>query len=136
MEGLLDLLDLRVELRSELVREVAALPDLFEDRAVGAQVLDQFLREARHIGDRNVVEEAVHACIEHRNLFLGRNRLVLRLVEERDHPLTASKGVPGRFVEVGAELSERLQLAVLRQVEAQPARDLLHRLRLRRAPDA
>ena len=41
MEGLLDLLDLRVELRSELVREVAALPDLFEDRAVGAQVLDR-----------------------------------------------------------------------------------------------
>ena len=80
--------------------------------------------------DRNVVEEAVHACVEHRNLFLGRNRLVLRLVEERHHPLTASKGVPGRFVEVGAELSERLQLTVLRQIEAQPARDLFHRLRL------
>ena len=99
-------------------------------------MLDQFLREARHIGDGNVVEEAVYAGIEHCDLFLRRNRLVLRLVEEGDHPLTAGEGFPGRLVEVGAELGKRLQLAVLREVEAQPARDLLHRLRLRRAADA
>ena len=39
-------------------------------------------------------------------------------------------------VELGAELRERLELAVLREVEAQAAGDLLHRLRLRVAADA
>ena len=39
-------------------------------------------------------------------------------------------------VELGAELRERLQLAVLREVEAQAAGDLLHRLRLGAAAHA
>ena len=41
-----------------------------------------------------------------------------------------------RLVEVGAEGGERLELAVLREVQAQAAGDRLHRLDLRRAADA
>ena len=40
------------------------------------------------------------------------------------------------LVEVGAELRERGELAVLREVELQRAGDLLHRLDLRRRADA
>ena len=94
-------------------------------------MLDEFFCEAGHVGDGNLVEVAVHTRVKHDHLLLDRPRLVLRLIEEGDHPLTASKRVPGRFVEVGAELCKGLQLAILRQIEAQPPRYLLHRLGLR-----
>ncbi len=57
-------------------------------------------------------------------------RLVLALLEQLDHACAAVELRLRRLVEVGAELGERLELAVLRQVEAQRAGDLLHRLDL------
>ena len=61
---------------------------------------------------------------------------VLALLEDLDQPLAAVELRLRRLVEVGAELRERRQLAVLREDEAQRARDLLHRLDLRVAADA
>ena len=46
--------------------------------------------------------------------------LVLALLEDLDQALTAGQLGLGRGVEVGAELGEGLQLAVLREVEAEP----------------
>ncbi len=58
------------------------------------------------------------------------------LVEQLDHALAARQRALGRLVEVRAELGERLQFAVLREVELQAAGDLLHGLDLRVAADA
>src|SRR5439155_266830 len=54
-----------------------------------------------------------------------------RLLQDLDHALAAGQLLLRRLIELGAELRERLELAVLRQVEPQPTRHLLHRLDLR-----
>src|SRR5437879_149639 len=56
VEGLQDLLDLLAEPGSDLVGQVAAFPDLPEDRAFGPQMLDELLDEARHVVHGDVVE--------------------------------------------------------------------------------
>ena len=73
--------------------------------------------------------------VERDDLLGVRPRLVLRLVQRRHHPLAAGERVLRRLVELGAELRERLELAVLGELEPQPAGHLPHRLRLRRAAD-
>ena len=70
------------------------------------------------------------------DLLLDRHRHVLALLEELDQALAAVELRLRGLVEVGAELGEGRQLAVLREVEAQRAGDLLHRLDLRVAADA
>ena len=116
--------------------EIPALADRLVDRALRAEVLAQLVLEARDVGGRDVVEVGVDARVQRDGLLLHRPRLVLRLVERRDHLLAAVQRRLGRLVELRAELRERLQLAVLREVEAEAPRDLLHRLRLRRRADA
>ena len=54
------------------------------------------------------------------DLLLDRQRRVLPLLEELDQALAARQLRLRRLVEVGAELREGRQLAVLREVEAQP----------------
>ena len=63
------------------------------------------------------------------------HRLVLRLLEQLDHPVAAVELLLGGLVELGAELGERLELAEGRQVEPQAAGDLLHRRDLGLAAD-
>ena len=82
------------------------------------------------------VEVAAGAGVDRRDLVLDRPRLQLVLVERLDEPLTAGERGLGVGVEVRAELGERLELAVLRELEAQAAGDLLHRLGLRVAAHA
>ena len=81
-------------------------------------------------GDLHVVEEAVGHRVDDHHLLLDRHRLVLRLLEHLDQPRAALELPLGRRVEVGAELGERLELAVLRQDEPQRPGHLLHRLDL------
>ena len=130
------MLELLLELLLGLVGDVARLADLLQDRPLGAQVLAQFVVVARDLSDRDVVEPPVDAGVDRDHLLLGRPRLVLRLVQRRDHPLAAGESALGGRVELGAELRERLELAVLREVEAKAPGDLLHRLRLRVPTDA
>ena len=70
------------------------------------------------------------------DLLLDRQRLVLALLEQLGHARAARELLLRRLVEVGAELGEGRQLAVLRQLEAQLAGDLLHRRDLGGAADA
>ena len=63
-------------------------------------------------------------------------RRALVLVERLDQALAAGQRPLGVGVEVGAELREGLEVAVLRQLELQAAGDLLHRRDLRVAADA
>ena len=60
-------------------------------------------------------------------------RRVLPLLQELDHALAARELLLGGLVEIGAELGEGGELAVLGQVEPELARDLSHGLDLGRA---
>src|SRR5207248_11102770 len=60
------------------------------------------------------------------DLILERPRLVLRLVQRRDHLPAARQRLLRRLVQLGAELREGLELAVLREIEAEAAGDLPH----------
>ncbi len=61
------------------------------------------------------------------HLVLDRQRLALALVERLDEALAAGQRALRVGVEVGAELRERLEVAVLRELELEPAGDPLHR---------
>ena len=129
-EDLLELLDGLAGLVLELVGEVLLVAEPVVDRALRAQGLAQLLLEARHLRGRDVVEETLDPREDREDLLLERPRRVLRLVERRHHPLAAGERPLRLGVELGAELGERLELAVLGKVEAQAARHLPHRLRL------
>ncbi len=96
----------------------------------------QLVVEPRHVGHRDRVDEAVRDRPDHGDLLLDRPRRVLALVERRHHALAAGELPLGGLVELGAELGERLELAVGGEVEAQAARHLLHRPDLGVAADA
>ena len=83
----------------------------------------------------DVVQEAVGDRVDRDDLALDRHRLVLRLLEDLHGALAARQLLLGGRVEVGGELREGLHGAELRQVEAEPPRDLLHGLDLGRAAD-
>ena len=65
-----------------------------------------------------------------------RHRRVLLLLHQLGDALAALELLAGGVVEVGRELRERRELAVLRERDADAARQLLHDLGLRRATDA
>ena len=101
-----------------------------------AQVVQEVGLEPADVLDRHVVQVAVAARPDRDHLLLDRERRVLRLLEQLDQPRAAVELRAGGRVQVGRERGERLQVAVLRQVEAQVARDRLHRLDLRVAADS
>src|SRR5262245_43348879 len=99
VEALDEALQRLVELRHNLIPERARLADRRVDRAVGAQRLAQLLLEARHLADGDLVEIAVVAGVDRDDLLLERPRLVLGLVQRRDHSLAAPERLLRRRVE-------------------------------------
>ena len=67
--------------------------------------------------DVEIVEESLVAGEDDRHLLLDGHGFEAALVEQLDDALAAGQCPLGDLVEVGAELRERLQLAVLGQVE-------------------
>src|SRR5690606_14978878 len=136
-EGLLVRLDpgdeLLLDLRSEILLGPDRLPDL---RVLRRHVLVEPVLEGTNPLHRNVIQIAVRHGVDDHDLLLDRHRRVLRLLEHLDGALPARELLLRGRVELRAELRERLELAVLSQVETQTAGDLLHRLDLRRAADA
>ena len=122
--------DGRLELLDDLVRQVLLLTDRLENVSLGPQELAQLVLEPRHLGRRNVVEVAVDPRVDRDDLLLHGPRLVLRLVQRLDHPLSPGQSPLRLRVELGPELRESLELAVLGELETQAPRHLLHRLRL------
>src|SRR5512143_2680345 len=117
-EDLLRLSDRRRERRLDLLRELAGLPDLLEKRGVlGSQVLVERGFEEQDGLDPEVVEEAFRSGEDGRDLERDVHRDVLVLLEDLDEPATAVQLRLRRLVEVGAELGERRELAILREVE-------------------
>ena len=96
----------------------------------GLEVLQEIALPLADVVTGDVVEVAVGHGEDDRDLVLHRHRLVLRLLQHLDQPRAAGELPLGGGVEVGAELGEGLQLAVLRQREPQRAGHLLHRLDL------
>src|SRR5664279_6224734 len=76
VEGLAEALQLRLQTSRQLVRELAGLANLLQNRSLAAQLLAQLLLEARHLAGRDAVEETVDAGVDRRHLLLHRPGLV------------------------------------------------------------
>src|SRR5437016_3084819 len=116
-----------VERGLQLVVQDLLLPDAAEYVRVAR--LDELVElglERAHLRQRDLVEISVRARVDDRDLALHRERLVLRLLQQLDETRPAIETRLRRLVEVAAELRERGELAVLREVEPQRARDLPH----------
>ena len=101
------------------------------------QILLLALEEAHEAGlplahprHGHLVQEALRAGVDHGHLLRQRHRLVLVLLEELGEARAALQLAARLAVEIGSELGERGQLAVLREVEPQLACHLAHRLGL------
>src|SRR2546427_12521936 len=115
---------------------------VFGERLAGADLLTDLGVLRRHevveaafpIPDRvhrDVVQEPVGHGEDDHHLLLYGHRAVLRLLQHLDRARTAIELPLRGGVELGGELGERLQLAVLREVQAEPPGYLFHRLDLR-----
>mmetsp|Transcript_24932 Transcript_24932/g.52180 ORF Transcript_24932/g.52180 Transcript_24932/m.52180 type:complete len:380 (+) Transcript_24932:270-1409(+) len=116
----------------ELGAEDARLENLVEDGLVVClDEGEQLLLVRPDVGDGELVEEAARAGVDADNLLLEGHRHVLVLLEHLLQPRAAVEQVLGGGVEVGAELGEGGDLAVLGELELEGARNLLHGLALR-----
>ena len=88
----------------------------------------QLLLVAAQLFDGHRIEEALRRRVDDRDLLLDRQRLILRLLQNLHQPAAAIELRLCRLVEVAAELRERRELAILREVEPQRAGHLAHRL--------
>jgi hypothetical protein len=86
------------------------------------QPLDELAVELGDAVGVDPVEVAVGGGVEDGDLVLDRQRLALALVECLDQPLAARQRALGVGVEVGAELRERLEVAVLGSLTARSSR--------------
>src|SRR3712207_5677222 len=135
-EGAVERLDRPLQALHGVVPELLRGADLVVHAGlVAADVVEELRLEAADVADRDAVEPAGGAQPQRDHLALHRVGLVLALLEQLDQALAAVQGGAARGVEVGREGGERLQLAVLREVQPQAAGDRLHRLDLRRATD-
>src|ERR1700738_2810274 len=74
-------LDHRLELGGGVVAEIAGISDGVEDiNVLAAKQRQQTVLEAANLADRNAVEIAVDAGIDHHDLFLHFQRRELRLL--------------------------------------------------------
>src|SRR6185436_19607272 len=79
----------------------------------------QVLFVTADILDRHVVEEPLGRGVDDDDLLLDCQRLVLRLLQDLHQAAAAIELRLGGFVEIAAELRERGELAVLRQIQTQ-----------------
>src|SRR6187200_2404062 len=129
--------DLGVERLLGLLLELAGLADGREQLVLAAaQVVQEVGLEAADVLDGDVVELAGGAQPDGDDLLLDRRRRGLALLEQLDEASALRELGSRRRVEVGGEHRERLEGAVLREVELESTGDGLHSLDLRGAADA
>ena len=126
-------------LAERLLVVVLELSGLFDPRqqlgVLGVEPDPQVGEELADALDLDPVEIAAGAGVDRGDLVADRERVALFLFEDLDQPFAAVERFLGLGIELGAELGEGLEVAVLGEVEAQFAGDFLHRLRLRVAAD-
>ena len=97
---------------------------------IGPHLAQELALEAVDVADLDAVEIAAHAGEDGDHLLLHRHRRELVLLEKLGQPRAAIEEALRRRVEVGAELCEGRHLAVLGELQLDPARHLPHRLHL------
>jgi hypothetical protein len=128
--------DLGLESLLRLLREGARLADRREELTLRpSQVVEEVRLEAADVLHRDVVELPRRAEPDRDDLLLHREGSGLTLLEELDESGALRQLGARRRVQVGGEHRERLEGAVLREVELEAAGDRLHRLDLRGAAD-
>src|SRR5882762_5578981 len=121
----------------EVVAQHLAAPDLLADVGMlGRHEVAESLLPRPDLVHRHVVEIAVGGSEDDHDLLLDRHRLELRLLQHFHQAHTARELLLRRLIELRAKLGECLELAVLREIEPQAPRHLLHGLDLRVAADA
>ena len=125
-----------LELGGGVVVEHVGVAQRVEHLGVAAEVVEQLALEAQHVLDRDLVELAVGAGPDRDDLLLDRERRVLRLAQQLGEARAAVELTTAGGVEVGGEQRERLERAVLRELELQRSGDLLDRLDLGVTTDA
>ncbi len=86
----------------------------------GVRVLDEAVQlgfKPAHLLHRNVVQKAVGSGEDDQHLLFKRQRLILTLLEDFDQTAAAIELLLRGFVEIGAELRECGELAILREFE-------------------
>ena len=129
---LLDGEDSRLELCLTLVGEVTRFSDGGKEIALDrGEILEELILEAADVADLYLLQHIVYYRVDDSHLKLNRNGRVSALLENLNDSRTLVKTGLGIRVEILAELSEALQLSVLRIKELKLTGDLLHRLDLR-----
>src|SRR5438477_1806255 len=85
--------------------------------------------------DVQVIEKSLRAGEDRRDLQTDAHRLILALLQNLNETPAAIELILRDLVEVGAELRERGELAILREVDSQGAGNGAHRANLRRSAD-
>src|SRR5260221_8591433 len=136
-DGLLVLLERPLEIRLDLLRQhLLGAETLAYLGELGGDELVQSLLPCTDLIDLNVVEIPVRHGIDGRDLLLHRHGLVLSLLQHFDRACTTLELALRGGVEVRRERRECLELAVLREVEAEAAGNRTHRLHLSGSTDA
>jgi len=92
--------------------------------------------EVADLVELDVVKETAVGGKQRHGLLGDAERLVLLLLHELGHALTAFQLFPGGLIEIGSELGESRQLTVLGQVETDTTTKLLDDLGLGGATDS
>src|SRR4030095_48436 len=98
--------------------------------------VEQLGFKVAHVLNGNIIGVTVTRSPNDQYLFFNLHRLILRLLENLNQALTAGELRLRCFIQVRTELSKRLQLSELRQIDAQSSGNLFHRLDLRRTTHA
>src|SRR4030081_669322 len=124
--------DHRLELGGGVVGKIAAIADGIENiDMLAAEQRQQTVLEFADLADRNGVEIAVDAGVDHHDLLFHLQRRELRLLQESSQTRAEVEQALRRSIDAASELRERRHFAVLRQLALDLAGDLLHRLGLR-----
>mmetsp|Transcript_1011 Transcript_1011/g.2676 ORF Transcript_1011/g.2676 Transcript_1011/m.2676 type:complete len:604 (+) Transcript_1011:439-2250(+) len=123
-----------LELRVGAVGDGLLGADGLEQRR--GHLLEQADFEGADVGDGDLVEVTLRRGVNHHNLLLDGHGHELALLEHLGEAGAAVQEELRRGVEVRAELRERGDFAVLRQLELERPGHLFHRLHLRRGSDA
>ena len=120
----------------KLLRPLALFDSLAHISVLGVHAFGQLGEKLADALQLDAVEEAFGRGEDLHHLVGERKRFALALVERRHEAFAARERALRVDVEVGAELREGLEVAVLRELELDASCDLLHRRELRVAADA
>src|SRR5579863_6856685 len=126
-----------VQLVAQIVVDGFLLCQLVHQRLLGAvEIRVEAVFEGADLVDLQVVEVALCTRKKNQRHLLPGEWLELWLLQQFRQARTAVELLLGERIEIGAELRERRQFAVLRKIEFERRAHLLHRLDGRRKPYA